>query len=91
MVGGTVIEAKPMRITAGAYPGKQTDVIRLWCADRRSSDECAVYALSEEAADAKPGDWIWWQGGNIYWTRHGAFIEREIKKIGFSFDPRQSN
>jgi hypothetical protein len=91
MVGGTVIEAKPMRIIAGEYPGKPVDVIRLWCVDRRCvSDECAVYADASEAGDAQPGDWIWWQGRAIYWTRHGAFVERKIRRIGFSFDPRKS-
>lgn len=81
MVGGTVIE----NILAGA------DKRRLWCVDRRHGDECAVFAGAAEAADVRPGDRIWWQGRSIYWTRDGAFTDREIRKVGFSFDPRRIN
>lgn len=92
MVGGTVIENVVTRNSeTGAFRR------RLWCADRRSSDECAVFADCHEAEDVQPGDWIWWQSGKIYWTRHvdgdpdkgSEFVEREIRKIGFSFDPRR--
>ncbi len=81
MVGGTVIENQQTH----------ADRRRLWCVDRRHGDECAVFADATEAADVRPGDRIWWQSGKIYWTRDGAFTEREIRKIGFSFDPRKSN
>lgn len=86
MIGGTVIENQ---ISACAETGKLRR--RLWCVDRRHADECAVFADPDEAADVQPGDRIWWQSGKIYWTRDGAFVEREIRKIGFSFDPRKSN
>lgn len=86
MIGGTVIENQ---ISACAETGRVRR--RLWCVDRRHGDECAVFADLNEAADVQPGDRIWWQSGKIYWTRDGAFVEREIRKIGFSFDPRKSN
>lgn len=86
MVGGTVIENLLSRCGATHQERR-----RLWCVDRRHGDECAVFADPEEARDVIPGDRIWWQGGRIYWTRDGAFTEREIRKIGFSFDPRNSN
>lgn len=87
MVGGTVIEN---RVIDRAKR-------QIWCVDRVSSDECAVFADYDEAADMQAGDWIWWQSGKIYWTRHvnsdpdqgTEFVEREIRKIGYSFDPRQ--
>ncbi len=91
MVGGTVIESQSTCIVAGEYPGRQADVVRLWCMDGRHGDECAVYADLTEALGVMPGDRVWWQGRKIYWTRDGAFTEREIRKIGFSFDPRQSH
>lgn len=85
MVGGTVIENQ---VSTCAETGRIRR--RIWCVDRRYNDECAVFADAEEAEDVQPGDRIWWQGGSIYWTRDGAFVEREIRKIGFSFDPRES-
>lgn len=86
MVGGTVIENQTVTC-------RETGRVRrrLWCVDRRHGDECAVFADREEAAEVRPGDRIWWQGRKIYWTRDGAFTEREISKIGFSFDPRNAN
>ena len=86
MVGGTVIEN---RVSSNPETGAIRR--RLWCVDGRHGDECAVYADREEAADVRPGDRIWWQGGKIYWTRDGLFVDREIRKIGFSFDPRKQN
>lgn len=86
MVGGTVIENIVDKCQETGRVRR-----RLWCMDRRNSDECAVFADEEEAADVQPGDRIWWQSGKIYWTRDGAFTEREIRKIGYSFDPRNSN
>lgn len=84
MVGGTVIENR-LRLIEGGDLRRQ-----LWCVDRRHGDECAVFADPTEAEGVRPGDRIWWQGGKIYWTRDGAFTEREIRKIGFSFDPRNA-
>ena len=92
MVGGTVIENLQTRLPSGKI------VRRLWCVDRsRPFDECAVYADPWEAEDVRAGDWIWWQCGKIYWSRHidgnpnkgSEFVERELKKIGGSFDPRR--
>lgn len=71
--------------------GSRRDVRLLWCVDpRRPNDECAVYADPIEAKDVKPGDRIWWQGGTIYWTTADErIVEKELPKIGFSFDPRK--
>lgn len=85
MVGGTVIENQ---IRTCAETGSVRR--RIWCVDRRRADECAVFADADEAQDIRPGDEIWWQCGSIYWTRAGEFADREIRKIGFSFDPREA-
>lgn len=85
MVGGTVIEAKPMRILAGTHPGTMQDVVRLWCVD--NMDECAVYAdptSTEEMPSV--GTRIWWQAGVIYFDQD----RRTVRKVGYSFDPRQA-
>jgi hypothetical protein len=80
MVGGTVIEARPMRTEGGR------DVMRLWCVDRHA-DECAVYAEPYEPGDGPTvGDQIWWQGGLIYFDGD----RRDVRKIGYSFDPRNT-
>lgn len=84
MVGGTVIEAKPMRILAGTYPGTMQDVVRLWCVD--GMDECAVYAEHREDGP-KVGDRIWWQSGKIYFDGD----RRTARKVGYSFDPRNTD
>ena len=91
MVGGRVIEAKRMLILAGDSPGKQTDVIRLWCVDahtgNRTPDECAVYAEAyEDGEGPKVGDSIWWQSGRIYFDGD----KRDVRKVGYSFDPRRA-
>ena len=90
MVGGTVIENRAVLCGEAKTWRRQ-----LWCADRRSTDECAVFADMDEAEDVRAGDWIWWQSGTIYWTRYEhpddeepVFCEVPLKKIGFSFDPR---
>ena len=86
MVGGQVIEN---RLDVSRETGSLRRI--LWCVDgRHHSDECAVFADAHEAEDVRPGDQIWWQGGKIYWTRKGLFVDREIRKIGFSFDPREA-
>ena len=86
MVGGTVIENI---LSTCQESGRHRR--RLLCVDRRNSDECAVFADAEDAADVAPGDRIWWQGRSIYWTRDGVFTERAIRKVGFSFDPRNTD
>lgn len=84
MVGGRIIEIQPMRIIAGPYPGKLTDVVRLWV-HNDPDDELAVYA---EPAEIMPvlGDEIWWQSGRIYFDKD----RRSLRKVGYSFDPRIS-
>lgn len=91
MVGGTVIEN---RVGGG---GRGQGLRRqLWCVDDTNGwDECPVFTDIERGADVRPGDRIWWQGGTIYWTRDASpaggpgFVERELPKLGGSFDPRR--
>lgn len=88
MIGGTVIENKLGK------NGRSGDVRRqLWCVNH-NGDECAVFCDIEGGADVRAGDRIWWQSGTIYWTRDETkndrgFVEREIDKVGGSFDPRK--
>ena len=82
MVGGKVIENALVR-----QPETRRLVRRIWCIDRH--DECAVYADPAEAEPIRPGDSVWWQSGQIFWTpRDGSREDVPMKKIGFSFDPR---
>lgn len=78
MVGGFIIETKLMRLKSGR------DVIRIWCIDRKNSDECAVFADPSDEAP-KVGDQCWWQSGFIYFDQD----RKKCRKIGFSFDPRE--
>ncbi|APX88627.1 hypothetical protein BV394_01865 [Brevirhabdus pacifica] len=77
MVGGKIIEIMPI----GKTPEGRS-VSRLWCVDR-SGDECAVHV---EDAPAMPllGDEVWWQAGKVYWDHD----RRELRKVGYSYDPR---
>lgn len=79
MVGGRLIEIRPMRTEGGR------DVVRLWCVDK--FDECAVYSEPFEADKGpKIGDKIWWQSGTIYFDGD----RQTLRKVGFSFDPRKA-
>jgi hypothetical protein len=79
---------RSMRIVAGEYPGKLTNVVRLWVRDIRCDrdDECAVYA---EPAEIMPklGEEIWWQSGRIMFDND----KRSLRKIAYSFDPRSKH
>lgn len=76
MVGGKIIEVRP--------EGEKT---RIWCIDKH--DECAIYI--ESVADGpQPGDQIWWQGRAAMWTpADKRFVDKELRRIGYSFDPRR--
>lgn len=88
MVGGTVIEVRPMTIKAGHYPGKMIDVVRIWCLDR-NGDERAVYAKRYVDCKVEPGDSVWWQGGKVFWTpKDRSVIDVPLEKVAFSFDPQ---
>ena len=77
MVGGHVIEVRPMRLENGRA------VVRLWCVD--GSEECAVYADHyEPGAGPKVGDNISWQSGWIIFDSD----RRTVRQVGLSFDPR---
>mgnify|MGYP000872330229 CR=1 FL=1 len=85
MVGGRLIEIRPMRLESGK------DVVRLWCMDMRkgapTGDECAVYSETfEPEKGPKIGDNIWWQSGTIYYDGD----RQTLRKVGFSFDPRKA-
>jgi len=83
VVGGKIIEMRPMTIMAGDYPGKPTYVIRLWCVSTKNADEAAVYARLEDVMP-QVGDEIWWQAGHIYFDGD----KRSLRKVAYSFDPR---
>lgn len=84
MVGGVVLENRIMLL-----PESNRMVRRLWCIDTDSHGECAVYADPDEAKDVMPKDFIWWQSGKIFWSdTAGTVSDKEIDKIGYSFDPR---
>jgi hypothetical protein len=77
MVGGTIIEVF-------REPGKT----RLWCVDRHG-DECAIYI--HPFPIVKAGDRVWWQGRSAFLTPAGSNVDDvfEVRRIGFSFDPRR--
>ena len=85
MVGGTLIEIRPMRVLAGPTPGREVDVVQLWCVGDRHEpyDECAVFAEPAEIMP-KVGDQIWWQCGKVYFDRD----QHTLRKVGYSFEPR---
>lgn len=80
MVGGRVIELKPMGVSGRS-------VQRVWCMDRYG-DECAIYVAMPDAAQISVGDQVWWQGRNAYWTASGGKEDVPLPRIGCSFDPR---
>ena len=75
MIGGLVIEAIIL-------PNK------VWvnCAEKQSRSQCAIYV--ERNGDSESiliGDIVWWQGNRAMWTPvDKRFVEKEIKRIGFS-------
>ncbi len=82
MVGGRIIENALVSLPLEG--GGSVTRRRLWCVDK--SDECAVYVEdTEESAGLQPGETCWWQSGVVY-ARNDTL---ELKKIGFSFDPRR--
>lgn len=80
MVGGRIIELRPMTISMGTGR-KPLEVTRIWCMDRDGS-ECCVYA--ERFVDGPGlGDEVWWQGRRIYYDGD----KRWLKRVGYSFQP----
>ena len=77
MVGGKVIETRV-----------EGDVTRLWVMDHRTSnDECAI-RIETQPELPQPGDDVWWQGRNCYWTpTDRRFIDRAIPRVGYSHEP----
>lgn len=75
MVGGKVIEVL-----------RKGEATRLWCVDSYG-DETAIHVKTVEELPA-PGDDVWWQGRGAYWTpRDRRFRDRELERVGYSFDP----
>ncbi len=81
MVGGTVVDVKHL-----------TDKTVLTVEDRtaESGHGARVTVNAEPGHDFKMEDIVWWQGGNIYWTRKGSkheniFSDVAVPKIGYSY------
>jgi hypothetical protein len=49
-------------------------------------DECAIYVeRNDNSLDIKPGDKLWWQGRNTFWTSPTrAESEITIPRLGYS-------
>lgn len=80
MVGGSIIQVR-----------REGDKTLFWCADRHG-DECAVYVRTiPPVALVHPGDTVWWQAGQVYWTPKDSNVRDVVcfAKIGNSFDPRR--
>ena len=80
MIGGTVIESK--------QDGKRW---RLWVVGTSGSekhDELAIHTSTKDGKQVKPGDSIWWQGANIYWSpKNGNRKDIPLIRAGYSHDP----
>lgn len=80
MVGGTVIEVVSISKD------------KVWINTQSKLDKCGVY-LNPQGFNIQPGDSIWWQGKNCYWTPmlnpEGAF-DIPLPKIGYSGVPKPS-
>lgn len=74
--------------------GKVLEVIdrgdALWVNTSDHGDECAIYVERNPVSlNVQPGDVLWWQGRNAYWTpkRPGVtmpFYDKPIPRIGYS-------
>lgn len=78
--------------------GKVTQVIdagdKVWVDTKereQSTQTCAIYVERNALSLAiSPGDSLWWQGGNAYWTaksRNGTTLgkaDTTIRKLGYS-------
>lgn len=92
MIGGTVTETihLPDRIWVNTVDD-----------DEKRNDHCAIYVERNDKSERiKPGDSVWWQGGNAMWTpyanrgcnrpqgapeqRGGVDYDIRIPRIGFS-------
>lgn len=75
MVGGTVIETIDM--------GN-----RVWINCKERNDVCAINVVRNvDALIVCPGDQIWWQGRNAFWTPQNAakgIFDITIPRIGYS-------
>jgi hypothetical protein len=73
MVGGKVINVVALQ-----------DNIWVQCQD--GSDTCAIrVAYSQDAAQIKAGDLVWWQSGYAYWTpAEGKRFDVRLDRCGYS-------
>jgi hypothetical protein len=90
MIGGTVVETiiVPPQIetdTETVEFGREREA-RVWINVCEHGRECAVFvADTPEARSVSPGDTLWWQGREAFWTpRTKAFSDRALRRIGFS-------
>lgn len=62
--------------------------------DPRGRNQCAIYVeRTPESRTISPGDVVWWQGAWAFWTpvlttKERPFVERKLKRIGFSGVPK---
>jgi len=68
---------------------------RVWVEVRDGTDTCTLYVDNTDAARCiSPGDALWWQGENAYWTarnRKGAVIgcpDFPLERVGLTGAPR---
>lgn len=83
--GGIVIDVWPIDLRVS---GEVRRLLRVWVYDPRSGDESAVYVDPEQGAGIRVHDRVWWGADCVYWTRGGEFTDRQLPKVGLSFDPR---
>ena len=87
MIGGWVLESLPVdQVTAG-YEGKaRIYPRRLWLINSMQ-DECAIY-VDPGGYPIRVNDYVYWFQGRTYWnTSRNTDDSREIRMIGFPFDP----
>jgi len=71
--------------------GKVIEVVKaqnkIWINTLDHKDECAIYVeIGNDSKKVIPGDIVWWQGNNAFWTTKDrkTEIETKLKRIGCS-------
>lgn len=71
--------------------GKVTGVIvqsdRVYIDTNDGSCDCAIFVdRDENSVQVRPGDVVWWQGKEVYWTTadRKTVVECTLKRRGFS-------
>lgn len=49
-------------------------------------DRCGIYVLRDSMSEQiEIGDWVWWQGRKVFWTRPGTtIVEVELSRASYS-------